>query len=203
MGLPIEHCQDKTLSDFARLIGGILPIAFCLIILLGLICGCVWQHREIYRLSDSNLSEAVKELVRQQPEEFAGPMTFMVIVDRSVCRITLVETPYWKDWQRRSQEAGWGFVMATSRTDSADLVITSSLDSVSAPVLVMPGSEEYVLDPGLPKGSMPMKLIVSPTGDIEHIWPPVKDTAACRIMTEQIDSVISNYASEDLPKSGS
>ena len=187
--------RERTL-DRLRL-SGLVPA--CLVLLLGLVGGCAWQHRGVYHLSDTNLPESLRELIRQQPEAFAGSMTFIVLVDRSACPVTLVETPYWKDWQRRSKGAGWGFVMVTSRADSADLALAAALDSVSAPVLVMPGCKDYLHELDLPKGYLPMKLIVTPAGEVEHIWTAVTDQAGCRTITAQIDSVISGHASKDVP----
>jgi len=149
-----------------------------------------------YRLSDTNIMTGVSELVRLHPEEFSNPFTLLILVDGSGCGKTLQETPYWRDWQRSARKAGWGFVFGTSRADSAGLVWAAGLDSVEAPVLVLPGCEDSLQELGLPRGASPLKLLIDSTTFLHRLWNPVGDTAACRIMTEQIDSVsrANNYA---------
>ena len=132
---------------------------------------------------------SVAELAQLHPEHFANPYTFVILVDSSPCGKFLQETPYWRDWQRSALGAGWGFLFATSQADSAGLVWAAKLDSVDAPVLVLPGCRDYLQELKLPRGTVPLKLLLDSTMNVRHLWNSATDTASCRIMTEQIDSV--------------
>ena len=45
--------------------------------------GCYWCSESVYRLSETKMPLALKELVAQQPEYFTAPHTFVIAVDGS------------------------------------------------------------------------------------------------------------------------
>ena len=182
--------QDRT-AGVPRSWSAMLSVA--LLFLLSSLAACYGGHMFTYRLSDTGMQEALRALARNNPGEFANEHTFLIVVDGSACTKTLQETPHWKDWQRWSLDAGWGFALATSRADSADLVFTAALDSVTAPVLVFPGCEDYIRELRVPVGVLPMKMALDRSGEIEHFWNPVGDSVSLRLLSHKIDSVISSY----------
>ena len=99
------------------------------------------------------------------------------------------ESVYWRDWQRTAATVGWGFVFATSRTDSSGLVWAAHLDSVEATILILPGCEDYILDIGLIRGVLPLKFLIDPTGEIFEFWGPRGEIAELETITREIDSV--------------
>lgn len=92
--------------------------------------------------------------------------TFVILVDGSACGKALQESTYWREWRRTAETAGWEFVFATSQSDSAGLIWAARLDSVDAPVLVIPGCDNYVLELGLPRGVLPLKCLLDSAGSI-------------------------------------
>ena len=45
--------------------------------------GCYWCSDYVYRLSETKMPSALKELVSEQPEFFTAPHTFVIVVDGS------------------------------------------------------------------------------------------------------------------------
>ena len=156
--------------------------------LLGVACYRAPDVR-VYKLDDTGIKPALKELVQNQPKFFTAPYTLVILVDGSPCGKFLQETVWWDDWQKTATEAGYGFVFGTSRADSAGLVWTAQLDSIDAPVLVVPGCEDYLLELGMPRGAVPLKLLVDSTAHIHQLWNPILDTAASNRLMYQLDSL--------------
>lgn len=159
--------------------------------LLGLLGASCYRSQLVrtYKLDDTGIKPALKELVQNQPEYFTAPYTLVILVDGSPCGKLLQETVWWDDWRETATEAGYGFVLVTSRADSAGLVWAAQLDSVDSPVLVMPDSEDYLLEVGIPRGLLPLKLLIDSTAHIHMLWNPFVDTAGCNWLMDQIDSV--------------
>ncbi len=159
--------------------------------LLGLLGASCYRSQgvRVYKLDDMGIKPALKELVQNQPEYFNAPYTLLILVDGSPCGKLLQETMWWDEWQETATEAGYGFVLVTSRADSAGLVWAAQLDSVDSPVLVMPGCEDYLLELGMPRGFAPLKLLIDSTAHIHQFWSPFVDTADCNRLMYQLDSL--------------
>ena len=131
--------------------------------------GCAWRPPS-FDVRTSQVPQAIRQLVQDQPEYFTAPLTLVVMVDGSPCPKALQEAELWKDWKGATIAAGGGFVFATSRADSVGLLWTMQLDSVEAPVLVLPGCERNLAELGTVNGVIPMKLLVDRTGEYHLVW---------------------------------
>ncbi|MBN1212682.1 MAG: hypothetical protein JXA92_08905 [candidate division Zixibacteria bacterium] len=156
------------------------------------IFGCIGLPGYVYNISNTKIELTVKQLVVEKSEYFKNPFTFMIIVDSSPCGKMLTETIWWADWQKHMIERDIGFVIATSRADSMDVVIAADLDNVKAPVLVLPSCEKYVseLDPF--PGIVPLKILTDSTGTVIYGKVYIPDTAASNKMISKIDSLINS-----------
>lgn len=71
------------------------------------------------------------------------------------------------------------------------------LDSASAPVVLVPGCEDYVLELGIPRGGLPLKVLVDSAGKMVEAWNPVVDTSLCPSLTLAMDSIVNESMSID------
>ena len=107
------------------------------------------------------------------PEYLADSPALFVIVDTSPCGKALGETVRWKEWQRAATAAGINFVFVTSKSDSADVAVAAKLDSVTAPVLVMPSCKHRFTELGIPQGILPLKILMDQGGEFVDLWLPI------------------------------
>ncbi len=150
-------------------------------------CGPRSPHT--YRLSDTRVEPALHEMVSLYPGYFGRRYTLVVLVDTSPCGKFLQETVCWSDWRDHAHRLGLGFVYATSRADSFDVAYAAMLDSASAPVLLVPGCEDYVLELGIPRGGLPLKVLVDSAGKMVEAWNPIADTSLCASLMLALDSL--------------
>jgi len=156
-----RHTKTHSLVAIFSVISALLlPGAFML--------GCAWRPPS-FDVRTSQAPQAIRQLVQDKPEYFTAPLTLVVVVDGSQCPKALRETVLWKDWKETTIAAGGGFAFATSRADSVGLLWTMQLDSVEAPVLVLPGCERNLAELGVVDGVIPMKLLVNRNGGIHFV----------------------------------
>ena len=142
-------------------------------------------------LEELNVKPRVERLIKAQPSYFDSPYTLVVILDRQACGGNLTETRWWPDWQRMMHKNGCGFVFATSRRDSSEMVTALEFENLDAPILVLPGSEQYVWEPDSPFRSMSLKLLADSSDVIHRGWLSVVDSASNDRMVSTIDSLVS------------
>ncbi|MFH2048422.1 MAG: hypothetical protein ABIJ12_03160 [bacterium] len=97
---------------------------------------------------------------------FPSSYTLFVLLDRKSCAGNLIESVWWKDWQKYMLDRNLGFAFITSKADSIDIVIASRLDSVFAQVFVLLDSDTTISHLWKPGESSPLKLLVDSTGEI-------------------------------------
>lgn len=150
------------------------------------VAGCFHPRLKI---NEERISSGITDLIQTHPEQFTNPLTLVVLVDHTPCTKALTETIWWDDWQTAALSADCGFVFATSRADSADLGVTARLDSVKAPILVMPSCPDSLRGLGIPNGCLPFKVIIDRAGSW-HYWSlPIIDSTASARFTHTIDSL--------------
>ncbi len=150
---------------------------------------CLGCFRYALPLDEDKIYTEIRQLAAGQPEQFTAPLTFVILVDRTPCGKALTETVWWRLWQQSTANSGCGFLFATSRADSTDVVIAVRLDSVYAPVCVLPNCPDTVLALGIPRGYLPLKLLVDRTGAVRRWWSPVIDSAYGARMMRAVDSL--------------
>jgi hypothetical protein len=165
-----------------------LTAVFVVVLLLSA-CG-VPPSINYYRLSDTGVQPAFHEMSSLYTDYFGDRYSLVVLVDTSPCGKALQETVCWSDWRDHAYQLGLGFVYVTSRADSFDVAYAAMLDSASAPVLVAPGCEKYVSELGIPRGGLPLKLMIDSAGTIVKAWDPVTDTSLCRVLMAVVDSLV-------------
>ncbi len=143
-----------------------------------------------YRLSDTRVEPALREMISHHPDSFGDRYSLIVLVDASPCPVALQETVCWSDWRDHAYQLGIGFVYVTSRADSFDVAYAAMLDSALAPVLVAPGCEEYLLELGIPRGGLPLKVLVDSAGTVVKAWDPISDTTMCPSLMLALDSLM-------------
>lgn len=166
-----------------------LIVLSALVVLSGI--GCV-VHRElrIDSLSDLHVEQPVRELAAAHPEQFNKPFTLLVLTDESAtCGMT--EARWWRDWEAFMNERGWGFLLATSREDSLDLVIAAELDSVKAPTLVVSSSKYLLREIGIPV--VPLNLLIDSTASVLYSRSAIMDTAESRMYMDSIAAIAARY----------
>jgi hypothetical protein len=165
-----------------------------LVVLVGLsvVAGCV-IHRQAANISlkDLNVEQPVKELALAYPEHFKTPFTLLVLIDENAtCGVR--EIRWWRDWQSHMHQRGWGFLLATTREDSLDLVYAAQLDSVDAPILIVPKCRHYLKELGI--FINPINILVDSAGEIEYASSAPMDTAESRIFIEKITELATTAA---------
>jgi len=152
-----------------------------------LFAGCAARH--VLRLRDTEVPNELTRLVLQQPEYFRSPLTLMVLLDTTPCGKAFTETIWWADWQKAALESGSGFVFATSKKDSADVAIAVELEGISAPILVLPSCPDTVLVLNLPRGALPMKVLIDRTGKTLYASGPIIDPDSSAALMRAVDSL--------------
>ncbi len=152
-----------------------------------LFAGCASRH--MLRLRDTEVPGELDRLILQQPEYFRSPLTLMVLLDTTPCGKAFTETIWWADWQRAALESGTGFVFATSRRDSADVAIAVELEGITAPILVLPSCPDTVLVLNLPRGVLPMKVLIDRTGTARYASGPIVDPDSSAALMRVVDSL--------------
>lgn len=162
----------------------VAPIA--LSIFLGF--GCVVQRQlTINSTKDLHAEKPVRELAAAYPGHFDKPFTLLVLTDEAAT-CGMREARWWRDWEAFMHQRGCGFLLATSREDSLDLVIAAQMDSVDAPTLVVPSSNHYLRELGIP--FVPMNLLIDSSAKIRYYWSAPMDTASSRQLMDTIAAVI-------------
>lgn len=87
------------------------------------------------------------------------------------------------------QKSNCGYVFASSKADSLNVVIALKYENNDAPVLVLPFSPNHIYESGIPHGNLPFKLLVNKSGKIIRGWGPVKDSVLAARISFVIDSV--------------
>lgn len=168
-----------------------------LAVLLGVVAlGCVRRTYRSFDFGETKVPAEIQRLVRQRPDYFQHVATLLMLVDTTPCGGALAESKFWNDWQKATFEAGIGFVVATSKADSGDVAIALALQHLDAPVLVLPSCPDTVLGLGIPRGYLPLKLLVERSGRIRYWCACVIDTAWNNRFLHDIDSTSSVVASE-------
>ena len=172
---------------------------FLLLLLGSFLISCFGSSTLNFTLKETRVKQASEVLIDAYPHYFELPFTLIVFVDTSPCGGNLVETKWWRVWQNFMRDSECGFVFATSRVDSTDIVVAAQLDSVDAPVLVIPGFDNSLKDLKIPNGGMPLKLIVNSTGEIKSAWAPIRTSEANGTMLTKLDSLINQNMALDKP----
>lgn len=150
---------------------------------------CIGRPKGEWTLAHLHVVKPCRQLVAAYPEHFARPFTLLIMTDETAtCGIK--EAQWWDDWEEFLLTRNCGFVLATSKEDSIDLVIAAQLDSVHAPVLVLPHCKRYVGELGVP--FLPMDVLIDSTARVLYSWGNSKDSAGQAAMLNTIDSIISN-----------
>lgn len=163
------------------------PIIFMALLFIS---GCIGLPSNVYHIKDTQIESTVKQLAIEKKEYFNNPFTFMIIVDSSPCVKSLGETQWWAEWQKHLLEGGVGFVFATSRADSVDVVVAAELDNVKAPVLVLPLCDKYVSELGVPFGGLPLKILVDSGASVLLAKAYVSDSNESNRLMSKIDSLV-------------
>ncbi len=145
---------------------------------------------------ETRVKPAIKNLVKAEPAYFESPFTLVVLLDTKACGPNLKETEWWSDWQRQMNDKGMGFLLVTSKKDSADVAIAAQMDGVDVPVIVLPESGAYVSDLWAPAQSIPVKLLVDAESGVRRFWlVSVLNEEISNIFLAQVDSLISSMSS--------
>ena len=156
-----------------------------------LLSGCIGAPMRVYHITkDSKFVPAVTQLVADNREYFNYPYTFMIIIDSSPCVKALNEMIWWADWQEHFLERNIGFIIATSRVDSMDVVIAAELDRVKAPVLVFPSCNENMEKLDILPGVLPLKIMIDSAASIIYACGYIPDTTASNNMLVKTDTII-------------
>lgn len=132
----------------------------------------------------------MKQLVEEQPAYFANPLTLVILIDTSPCARSLAESRWWKGWKRRLEQAGCGFVFATSRSDSLDVAVAAELDSATSPVLIFPPDKAYASESRARSGVLPLKLLVDRSGRVRMSCSYLADTTGSNWLMAYVDSLV-------------
>ncbi|MBK7142843.1 MAG: hypothetical protein IPH75_12265 [bacterium] len=158
----------KQFSNMTRL-------CLCLLAGLFILGGCI-VYRDI-TIKDFNVEQPVRELATAYPEHFNTPFTLLVLIDENAtCGVR--EISWWRDWQSYMHERGWGFALATTQEDSLDLVTVMRLDSIDAPILIVPNCQHYLKERKI-LGN-PLNLLVDSAANIHYACTAPDDTSASR-----------------------
>lgn len=107
-------------------------------------CGFIIRRNHGDWIDIDTIKALNNRLVESAPGQFDSSFTLEVILDEKACITNLLETAFWPEWQKYMVEQGYDFVLVTSRADSNDLAYAVQLEQLTAPILVMPGSETRV-----------------------------------------------------------
>lgn len=146
--------------------------------------GCL---RHGWTAESLHIKKPAQQLAAAYPEYFTKPFTLVIMTDESAT-CGMRETEWWSDWEEFMLARDCGFVLATSKEDSVDLVIAAQYDSVHAPVLVLPQCRRYLGDVGIE--FLPMDMLVDSTAKVVWYWGGVKNPANQEMMLNRIDSII-------------
>ncbi len=115
-----------------------------------------------------DLEPILDSLSVRYPEYFTNSPALIVLVDTSPCGKALHETVWWREWQQTATAAGINFLLVTSESDSTDVAVAARLDSVTAPVLVLPSCKHRLAEFGIPFGMLPMKILIDQEGEVVY-----------------------------------
>jgi hypothetical protein len=121
-----------------------------------------------------DLEPILDSLSAGYPEYFTNSPALILFVDTSPCGKALGEIVWWREWRQAAEAAGINFVLVTSESDSADVAVAAQLDSVTAPVLVLPSCRHRLTEVGIPNGLLPMKILTDSEGELVYFWLPVR-----------------------------
>jgi hypothetical protein len=163
-----------------------LIAAAVLFMSLGLGCASPWQLTS-KSLTEMHIQKPVKQLAAANPGQFKKSFTLLVLTDETAT-CGMREARWWRDWESFMNQHGWGFILATSKEDSLDLVVAAQMDSVHAPTLVVPSCKQYLAEVGF--RFAPINLLVDSTADIYFIWTMRMDTAGSRQLMDTIPALV-------------
>lgn len=136
-----------------------------------------------------HIKKPAQQLAAAYPQHFTKPFTLLIMTDESAT-CGMHETIWWSDWEEFMLARNCGFVLATSKEDSVDLAIAAQMDSVRAPVLVLPECKRHLDELGIE--FLPMDMLVDSAAKVVCAWGNSKDSSYQAEMLSEIDSIISN-----------
>lgn len=160
-----------------------------------LLSGCALIHRQkayTIKLKKDKLEQLAGQLTNASPSYFNHSYTTVVLVDSRACGMGIAETKWWSKWQQHMDDNGIGFVLVTSPTDSMDLVVVAELDSVSAPVLVLPSYEHDLEGMGYPRNGVPLHILIDSNAAVLGYWAPQYEFIGPNKFVFAIDSLVNS-----------
>lgn len=151
---------------------------------------CVKSSYVHLNLNNLQINSRIEQFVLNNQHHFTSSYTLLVLLDRKSCAGNLVESIWWKVWQKYMLDHNLGFAFITSKADSNGVIIASNLDSTYAPVFVLPDSDTTISYLWSPGEISPLKLLIDSTGEIIYAHLSVIDSIDNHKLMHNINTII-------------